>query len=193
MVLELIQSGETFSVPLFTRLNKYQYRNKDSIESVIRYITRTRPDEDRANELIAYGSAAGCPYFKSPDEIIAEFKYISQGSYKTQGSLLVHYSIAISDFLFSRMNSSYQNLAASMVECCRYIHDLGYQSCFAIHVSQMHKLHVHLVISTTNFRTGKKLNQYPKSLKISLENPLTKIIMRYARAYGFFPPELSQI
>ena len=176
MVQEIVNA--TLDFPLFIRIHGGEYKNKDAFENVIRYITRTRNNENRQNELIFYGTACGYPSLKSPEKIIKEFEYIAR-SYGTRGSFLVHYTIGIYDSLFNKMGNSFDVLAACMVECCRYIHNIGYQSCYAVHISQEKKLHVHLVISTTNFRTGRKLNQYPFSISNEIERPLLDIFNRY--------------
>lgn len=36
-------------------MRKGKYTNNDAVENVLRYVTRTRPMEDRADELIAWG------------------------------------------------------------------------------------------------------------------------------------------
>lgn len=168
-----------YPIPRSIHLQPRQFKNKDAIENLIRYITRTRPNEDRRAELITYGAPSGCPCYKSPEQLINEFKYISKSSY-TKGSLALHYTVLISDYAFNRMNNSMDRLAQCMVECCQYIFlNLGHQCCFAIHYSQKKKLHVHIAINATNYRTGRKFNQYPKAIKSSLEWPLEQIITRY--------------
>lgn len=37
-------------MPLMIQLHKFKYKNEDSAENVIRYITRTRKNEDKAHE-----------------------------------------------------------------------------------------------------------------------------------------------
>lgn len=51
------------------------YVNDDAVENVIRYVTRTRPDEDRRNELIFFGGAG---VSQEPEQMIVQFKYIQR-------------------------------------------------------------------------------------------------------------------
>lgn len=168
--------------PLMIQLNKFKYQNKDSAEYVIRYITRTRKNEDRAHELLWYGSYHGFLYKKPVEEIIAEFEYI-QKQYRTPGSLMCHYVMHISVELYSKMNNDLDILNAYASECCKYIFNLGYQNCFAIHYSAEDKLHIHFAINTTNYRTGYKLRQYPPEIKKNLEYPLSNLLTDYLKQF----------
>lgn len=164
--------------PLMIQLNKFEYQNEDSAEYVIRYITRTRKNEDRAHELLGYGSYHGYHYSKPVKEIIAEFEYI-QKQYHTQGSLMCHYVMHISPELFFKMNNDLNALSAYASACSKYIFNLGYQTCFAIHYSAEDKLHIHFAINTTNYRTGHKLRQYYIEIRKNIEYPLSNLLSNY--------------
>lgn len=175
----LMYYGDRQALPLIIHLQSNMYRGKKDVGNLIRYITRTRPDENRRNELVAYGAGSGCPCIRTPEEMIDEFVYVIS-QYGTKGSLIVHYTIQISDYQFDQMDRSMDRLKDCMVECCQYIfNDLGHQCCFAIHYSKEHKLHAHIVINSTNYRTGHKLHQYYKSLIQEVEIPLRWIMSRY--------------
>ena len=47
---------------------KKNYTNLDAVEYLIHYVTRTRENEDRAGDLIAYG-AVGADYFHTVDDM----------------------------------------------------------------------------------------------------------------------------
>lgn len=70
-------------MPLMIQLHKFKYKNEDSAENVIRYITRTRKNEDKAHEFLCYGSYHGFMYQKPVEEIISEFEYV-QEQYKRE-------------------------------------------------------------------------------------------------------------
>lgn len=177
-------SGYSHREPGIFHIKSHEFKNKDGISNLICYITRTRINEDRQDELICYGLPSGCPCIRRPEEIIAEFEYISK-SYYTKGSKAVHYVIQISDYVFASMGNSMDQLKLCMVECAQYIFEVaGHQCCFAIHHSADLKLHVHFAINATNYRTGKKLNQYPVALKKTIEYPVKNIIMKYMH-YNF--------
>ena len=165
-------------VPLMIQIKKFKYKNTDAPEKLIRYITRTRDDEDRTHELLLHGGPSGYTYKIPVEEIIRQFKYI-QKIYHTQGSLMCHYVIHISDEAYRCMNNNICILGNYATECCQYLTQMGHQSCFAIHNSQKDRLHIHLAINTTNYATGYKLRQYPIEVKKNIEYPLSKLLEKY--------------
>ena len=82
-----------------TQLNRGKYKNKDAIEKEIRYISRTRKNETRQDELILYGTNHGYNYQKPVEEIIHELKRV-QTMYGSRGSKLAHYCTKIYPKLF---------------------------------------------------------------------------------------------
>ena len=175
---QIIPSVADHNLPQFIQLHPREYTNRTAISNVIHYITRTRPNEDRKNELLSYGTATGWPNVKSPEEIIDEFEYIAK-SYHTKGSRLVHYSIQISESVMDKIGSISQ-LNACLVECCKYIfRSCGFQSCYAVHYSEEKKLHAHLVINSTSYYNGNHIKQFPLCLRKQIEEPLLQI-------FGFF-------
>ena len=162
-------------MPLMIQLNKFEYKNDDSAEYVIRYITRTRKHEDKAHELVSYGSYHGFLYQKPVEEIISEFEFI-QKQYQTEGSLMCHYVILVNPKLFAQMDNDIYRLNAYASACCKYIFNMGYQACFAIHNSKEKNLHIHLAINTTNYMNGYKLRQYYKEIHKNIEKPLSNLV-----------------
>ena len=59
------------------------YVNDDAVENVIRYVTRTRANEDRRNELIFFGGAGVA---QEPEQMITQFKYI-QRAFRSSANL----------------------------------------------------------------------------------------------------------
>ena len=153
------------------QLNRHKYKNLDSPEKLIRYITRTRLKEDRANELLLWGHSAGYTYPKPVENVIHEIKFI-QKSYHARGSLMCHYVIRLRADTFAKLNGDIYTLGNYAVECCDYLLSIGHQSCFAIHHSKEDGLHIHLAINSVNYRTGYKLRQHPKAIKPTIELPL---------------------
>ena len=166
------------------QLNRFEYKNDDSAEYVIRYITRTRKNEDRAHELLSYGSYHGFMYQKPVEEIISEFEFI-QNQYRTEGSLMCHYVILVNPELFAKMNNDIYRLNAYASACCKYIFDMGYQTCYAIHNSADKKLHIHLAINTTNYMSGSKLRQYYKEVNKNIEKPLSNLAASFIISDSF--------
>ncbi|MBQ3545379.1 MAG: relaxase/mobilization nuclease domain-containing protein [Lachnospiraceae bacterium] len=173
-------------VPLTIQINKLEYKNKDAANNLIRYITRTRPNEDRRNELITYGTVWGNNFNKPIEHVIREFEYIQQ-QYGTTGSLMCHYCIHISPSAYEAINNDLSKLIDYSKECCEYLFNLGFQCCYAIHYSETERLHIHLAINTTNFNTGYKLRQFPAEIKKTIEIPLTKLYEKYTYNCSNFP------
>lgn len=159
-------------------LNRLNFKNKDAAKNLIRYITRTRPNEDKLHELIAYGFNFGNSYKKPIEDIIREFEYV-QKFYNATGSLMCHYIIHISPQNYACINYNLSALCCYAQECCDYLFSLGHQACYAIHSSEKNKLHIHIAINTINFTTGKKLRQYPTEIRKNLEYPFIHIFEKY--------------
>lgn len=172
--------------PLMIQIKKLEYKNIDAANNLIRYITRTRPNEDRAHELLLYGFNFGRAYNKPIKELIQEFEFV-QKRYYTQGSLMCHYVIHISQELYDCMNNDLQLLSQYAQECCEYLFTLGHQSCYAIHYSDSDRLHIHLAINAINFQNGHKLRQYPKEIKQTVEKPLIQLLEKYTYSSMSFP------
>ena len=56
---------------------KGAYKNKDAVSNVIKYVTRTRENETRHNELISYGGA-GVSNYTEPMQMIYMFDTIQK-------------------------------------------------------------------------------------------------------------------
>ncbi len=158
------------SDPQCIQLHPREYKNKSAIKNTILYITRTRPNETKQNELLSYGTDCGWPCYKSPGEIIEEFMF-NVKRFHTTDSLVVHYAIWVPETILNQPGG-FQCLNDCMVNYCRYIFwSLGHQCIYAIHYSKRQKLHIHLIVNTTNYLNGKKLKQFPLSLHMQLEYP----------------------
>ncbi len=164
--------------PLMINIKKFEYQNKDAAEGLIRYITRTRENEDRAHELLSYGFTSGYVYQKPIANIIKEFEYV-HNVYKSDGCLMCHYVIHISDELFACMGKNLNLVNAYATECCNYLFHMGHQCCFAVHFTPKDRLHFHLAINRVNFTNGSKLRQYPSESKKAIEIPLCSLIEKY--------------
>ena len=161
---------------LAIQLHRGEYKNLDAIENVIRYITRTRPNETNHKDLILWGDSSGFQYNKSPEEEIAAYKFVSK-IYNQRGSKICHYCLHILPSQFQCMNQDYHVLASYAVECCQYLFHQGYQTCFAIHLQN--DLHIHFAINTTNYMTGYKLSQYLVRVYNNIETPFLNILQTY--------------
>jgi len=150
---------------LMINFKKLQYKNTDSAEKLIRYITRTRENEDRRNELLGYGLNYGTAHHIPIEELIRQFEFV-QKYHASKGSLMCHYTMPIStklyDYYFEHDLRRLHNYAQM---CCQHIFNMGHQVCYAVHQSASEQLHIHFAINAINFCTGQKIRQYPVEIK----------------------------
>lgn len=145
--------------------SKY-YTNPDAVEKVIRYVTRTRQIEDRKNELIAIGGR-GVYFNFSIEHIINQFLSM-QNFYNINqrgGRRVFHEAYCLSDQDFINLNCDYANvyaLAEKISDC--YLQD-RHQVLFAIHHDPEKKVHIHFVVNTVNYESGKKYHSSKEDLK----------------------------
>lgn len=142
---------------------KGSYTNADAVENVIRYITRTRPEEDRANELIAWsGMGVGC--YASPELVIEQFRTVQEvyGKETNGGRKIYHEILGFQEAEFERMWRDYNLVYQIAVECAKRYYSMGHQVVFAIHHALRDRqignkgVHIHFAVNTVNFMTGKK-------------------------------------
>lgn len=164
--------------PLMINVKKLEYQNNDATENLIRYITRTRANEDRAHELLSYGFNSGFTYLKPIEDVIREFEYVHT-TYQSDGCLMSHYVIHISNELYACMGENLNAVNTYATECCNFLFQMGHQACFAVHFSKKDRLHIHLAINRVNFTNGNKLRQYPTEIKKTIEIPLCSLIQKY--------------
>lgn len=169
---------------LMINLNRFQYKNIDSAEKLIRYITRNRENEDRRNELLGYGINYGTAHHIPIEELIRQFEFV-QKYHGAKGSLMCHYTMNISNKLFGYyFHYDLSRLHNYAQICCQHIFNMGHQVCYAIHQSVSEQLHIHFAINTINFCTGQKLRQYPIEIKKNIEYPVNNIL-------NYFRPDSS--
>ncbi len=136
---------------------KSNYTNPDAVENLIRYVTRTRENEDRGNDLIAYG-AVGTDYFHSADIMIQQFNYVQNiyGINSRGGKRMYHEVLNLKDCEAERLDNAPEWLWKVGMECCQIYYQMGHQAVFAIHWEQEKRCHIHFVVNSINFRNGLK-------------------------------------
>jgi hypothetical protein len=174
------------------RLNPLEYKNIDSAENLIRYITRTRPDEDKKEELLAYGFTYGNQYLRPIEDMIKEFEFIHK-YYSATHCLMCHYVIRFSDDNFYKLDSPLQKLCDYGSACCRYLFEMGFQACYAIHDNGEKFPHVHLAINTINYMNGRKLRQFPVELYNNIEVPLRKLLESMLKPPTNIPATIDEL
>ncbi len=136
---------------------KSNYTNKNAVENVIRYVTRTRVEETRAGELISYGGA-GVGYYLPIEEIIWQFLLV-QNIYNInarKGKRIYHEVFRLSEEDFRQLNCSYERVNEFAMQICQWYYRMGHQVVYAIHFDANLGIHIHLVVNTINFRNGLK-------------------------------------
>ena len=164
--------------PLMINIGKNNFKNPDSASNLIRYITRTRPNETRQDELLAYGFNYGNAYVKPLEELIHEIEAVHR-IYNSTDCLMCHYTMLISDKDFYFMENDLSRLCHFASDACDYLFQLGHQACYAIHYSKNEKLHIHFAINSVNYLTGCKLRQYPKELLKNVERPIRELYAKH--------------
>lgn len=133
------------------------YKNTDAVENVIYYITRSRKNETRANELIAVGTA-GVVCNTSPEAYIRAFKmvqdYYSKGN--IMGRRIVHEVYMLHDSELQLLDNSYKNIYKVALCIAQYYFQQGFQTVFAIHNDGLRHIHIHFAINSVSYLDGKK-------------------------------------
>lgn len=147
---------------MLMQMRRGSYTNKDAVENCIRYITRTRANEQRENELIAWGGVGvGC--YASPELAIQQFCCVQKiyGIDKRGGRRVHHEVYNFMDEEFEKLGRNYEYVYQIAMKCAEYYYYMGHQVVFAIHhvrnAERENKgLHIHFVINSVNFFTGRK-------------------------------------
>lgn len=140
-----------------------KYTNIDAVENVVRYITRTRRTEDRADELVAWGGLGiGC--YQTPELVVEQFCRLQNlhNMATRKGSRVFHEVLGITEEEFGRLEYDYGSVYQIAMKCAQYYYAMGHQVIFAIHHAKGNSqagnkgLHIHFVVNTINFVTGNK-------------------------------------
>lgn len=136
---------------------KRNYSNPDAVEKLIRYVTRTRENEYRENDLITYG-AVGADYFHSSDAMIQQFEYVQNvyGINYRGGRRMYHEVLNLLDWEAERLDSASEWLWRVGMECCEVYFKMGHQAVFAVHWDPEKRCHIHFAVNTINFMDGRK-------------------------------------
>lgn len=143
------------------RAGKGRYQKKGDIEKVIRYVLRERSDEDRRSELISWG-AFGLPEWESAEGIIKAFCDV-QNCYRRKGRFgrrLDHEIYNFTPFEVESLKSkSLLVLEKAARKMAGMIYSEGYCVIYGIHQEDEGGVHVHFVVNTVSWRTGRKRHE----------------------------------
>ena len=129
------------------------YVNDDAVENVIRYVTRTRENEDRRNELIFFGGAGVA---QEPEQMITQFKYI-QRAFRSSANLGKKITHEVFSFHQQEMQElDLDKLMKFVYRCAFHYYSLGYQVVYALHYNENQKYHIHFAVNAVSYLNGKK-------------------------------------
>ena len=139
------------------RVIKGKYENRDAVKYVIRYITRTRPNEDRGMELIAAGSLGTS---ETSERMIEDFLRVQKclRSPGRIGKKINHevFLLTVEEIEQLGYPGKVQYLYWASQECARFFYEKGFQVVFAIHTDMEKGVHIHFAVNTVNYMNGKK-------------------------------------
>lgn len=127
------------------------YQNTDAVPNTIRYVA-SHPIENGCN---------GIACSSLPEDAIDDFNEIKTFYSKTDGKQVRHFIIS---FVYSQYATEHIYQIAWNIAC--YFQQAGHQAFYGIHENtDKHHCkcyHIHMIINTINFRTGKRLENTPK-------------------------------
>lgn len=135
------------------------YKSKESVEKLIRYVTRTRINEDRADELISYGGA-GVTFEYGIEYLISQIKQTQKvfDIANREGRRMIHevYSFSEYDFYCLGNECSLVDQIARLM--CSYYYSKGHEVIYAVHKDDEKFIHIHIVANCIRFTDGKKFD-----------------------------------
>lgn len=136
-------------------VSKGKYKNSAAIANGILYITRTRKNENRRNELVSYGARGASD---NPLEAIQQFKVVQQNFKESNyiGSRIFHETLLLDELDLTLLNYDHKHIH-NYAECCAFYYYLrGFQVVFAVHWDQEKKYHIHFVGNAVSYMNGLK-------------------------------------
>ncbi len=161
---------------------KGKYKNTDAVSNVIKYVTRTRENEKRSNELVTYGGT-GVGNYASPEIMEQRFNIVQNlyGINYRKGRKVLHEVFSITDSEFKKIGSDMGLVKQIALEMCREYFNEGFQAVYAVHWEEEKRLHIHFAVNSVSFVTGKKIDTSINSNDRRGEK-FNKIMERYYKA-----------
>ena len=174
------------------KYNDHNYSNRNAIKYLIEYITRSRPKEDRAGELIAYG-AVGVGISLDPQQMIRIIEKSQQNLYwKTEftGRKMFHFVFNFLDSEIERLCYDMRLLQCYAEESSLVFFNMGYQVVYAIHYDIGKRYHIHYAVSAVSYLTGRKLDiGIPDIYKLG--SIFNQMLMKYLLQYRIIVKPVS--
>ena len=172
---------------------KGNFSNPKAVEFLIRYITRTRENEEYRENLISYGMH-GVANYGSIDDVILQFKRVQQthGVDKSGGRLMYHFVYAFSDLENVMLGKNYGLVYAIGWNQSNWFFEQGYQVVFAIHDDSERHIHIHYAINAFNFLNGYKFH-FDNNLKQQVDNTMNQIAIYEYQKYCVWKQQYNSI
>lgn len=163
------------------------YKNKHAVHDLIRYITRTRTNENRLEEL-KYWAAIGSDT-ADVNTVINQFNHVQTIMRNHTERKMYHFIYAPDVFEKRIINKDY-HLAATIAYSQAYIfYNFGYQVVMAVHDTDDGNLHYHFAVNSVNYYTGKMFHYSQSTDQPLLEGTMTSISYNaIASHYGMLYP-----
>lgn len=155
------------------------YKNYNAVSKVLKYVLRIRKNEDRQNELLAFGGRGVITCYGG-EEIINEFLYV-QDIYRIdarKGRRMHHEVVSLNEAEFSKLGNDLRVLQAITEEFCDVYYSQGFQVVYAIHWDREKRLHIHFAINAVNYINGKKFHTSMNETKLR-EHYFNRIMEKY--------------
>lgn len=165
-----------------SKTGKSLYTNKDAIEKSIKYNTRTGGSKEGRSDLIAYGGVGVTK--DDPKQMVEDMLDVQAVYGQQKGRRMHHYTYTINREEYGQLgccDEAVEMVAKKMEE--KAFFDSGFQAEYAIHANEPGKegyRHIHFVVNSTNYRTGKKYHEsygeydYKKDLINKIQNDVSK-------------------
>lgn len=133
------------------------YKSDNSISNLLRYISRTRDDEDRRADLKVFG-CIGVDAYGSIDFVIQQFRKAQQLYYKDNGRRMYHFVYSFSDKEIKIINGRTEVMARIAYHLAELFHRRGFQVAYAVHEEPAKRLHIHFAVNAVSYLTGYKFH-----------------------------------
>lgn len=169
---------KNFEEIVVKNVNCGQYKSKKDSLQLIRYIFGKSKSIEK-QKLVRYTGGYGVNSY-DPD-LCCGAMYIIKKLYRKTGEDLRHvYHIVVS---FPEYIKDTDTIKLVAIDICEYFYKKDFQCVYAIHENE-ENLHIHIVVNSTNFITGKQVNLPLNALK-TIKTDLQKIAYWILKEKGY--------
>ncbi len=146
----------------FLAVSPGEYKNPQAVTNTIKYITRTRVNENRRGDLFDFGAVG---VSRNPEIAIEQYKIV-QRQFREPGNIgkrVFHETLQLEEGEMKLLNNAPRHIVAFANLCAYFYYNLGFQVVFAVHWDKEKKYHIHFVVNSVCFLNGRKWqNTYDK-------------------------------